>query len=369
MPYALQAGEHLASGLRRVAAEQADKAMALLRTGIAEPDGPVDDAVEDPWDEGVHEARKAGKKIRAVARQCRDALGEGYHHVNAQFRDATRLLADVRDAWAMLETADLLVEPDRAGALGATTHAALRSALSARYRRLRAQARQEGLVEQSLEALAKAATDIDDWPLPDDLRAEDLRPSIERVYRRGRDGWRRARDGAARGRTGPVMTEQWHDWRKRAKYLRYQAELLSPSNPAVLTAMEEELHRLTDAIGTDHDLAVLTETVREEKLVDPEVARSVAAAAQTLREAHRSQALEIAPGLYCEVPEVFADRLTAYAARTSSPAVSRDEPSARVAPQTREPRRPASLDRVGAALLALAVGVLLISFVRRRRQE
>ena len=48
-----------------------------------------------------------------------------------------------------------------------------------------------------------------------------------------------------------------HVWRKRAKYLRHQVEALNILDPDPLLQIEQDLERLTDLLGDDHDLAVL----------------------------------------------------------------------------------------------------------------
>ena len=54
----------------------------------------------------------------------------------------------------------------------------------------------------------------------------------------------------------------FHEWRKRAKYHRYHLELLRGAYPAMIEPWIDEMHRLTDALGDDHDLSVLTARVR-----------------------------------------------------------------------------------------------------------
>lgn len=303
MGYALQVDADLAGGLRRIACEQAAQAIADLQAALAY-DGPaINDGEEDVWDEGVHEARKAGKKIRAVARLCRDALGDDYARINQQFRDASRLLSDVRDGCALVGTAAALDE----SLLPVDTREELRRTLFERYVNKRDYARATQLLPQALQAFRDAAADIPQWPLPVDLAPAELAPSIGRVYRRGQQGWHYAQDTA--GDYTDAATEQWHDWRKRVKYLRYHADLLSPAQPQALSALEEELHRLSDALGDDHDLAVLLQTVRAERLLGPEATERLAASVATRQGKLRGEALQIAAPLYRESPTVFIRRM------------------------------------------------------------
>jgi len=91
--YRLEPHEPLATGLKRIVHEQIDRALEQLAEA---PEG---------RDEGVHDARKRFKKIRAVLRLVRDEIGqEVYQPENVFYRDAGRRLSDVRDSFVMIET-------------------------------------------------------------------------------------------------------------------------------------------------------------------------------------------------------------------------------------------------------------------------
>src|SRR5262249_43493939 len=99
MSFQLRPEEALRKSLRRIVRRQMD---AVLEELAAAPPGPRDEA--------VHEARKSLKKIRAVLRLVRPAVGEKcYRRENTCFRDAGRPLTEVRDARILLETLDKLL--------------------------------------------------------------------------------------------------------------------------------------------------------------------------------------------------------------------------------------------------------------------
>src|SRR5262245_38259437 len=109
MSYRLKSGEELAPGFKRIAREQMDDALAHL-TGHR----PGEDL-----DEAVHESRKCFKKVRGLLRLLRQEIGETvYQRENVCFRDAGRLLADMRDSAVMIHTLDKVLEksPDAASA-------------------------------------------------------------------------------------------------------------------------------------------------------------------------------------------------------------------------------------------------------------
>ncbi|WP_370327012.1 CHAD domain-containing protein [Euzebya sp.] len=324
MPYELRPhDEDLATALRRVAGEQAHDAIAALRAALAHPVGDVDLDGEDVWDEGVHEARKSCKKIRAVARLCRDALGDAYRDVNAEFRDAAATLSDVRDGWTLVETTDRLTGlDDDAGShdlLDAGPLRRLRERLCDRYLTLRQQADEEGRLQVALEALEAAASRIEAWPLDDDLAPAALQPSIERVYGRGRRWWEALADTV--GEDPHATTHEWHQWRKRAKYLWYHVRLLTPVWPAVMEGVADDLDGLCDDLGEDHDLGVLVGLLRTGELVDPGATEQIVGAAAVQRHALRRDAADVAPRVYAEEPVAYAARVVAY---LESPVVGGD---------------------------------------------
>jgi CHAD domain-containing protein len=63
--------------------------------------------------------------------------------------------------------------------------------------------------------------------------------------------------------------ENFHEWRKRVKYYRYQLKLLRDFWKPVMEALRREAVKLSDDLGDDHDLAVLVEYLGEnERLFD-----------------------------------------------------------------------------------------------------
>ena len=191
--------------------------MAHGRTGDAVER--LRDADADPV-EGVHESRKDLKKLRAMLKLVRPALGEEvYDRENARFRAAGRELSDVRDAQVRADTLDALAErfaddPPPGGwwtvrALVVGNDEVDESELAAVRDRVAVQ------IEQGDVA-------IDEWPLGED-GFEPLRPGLKRAYSRGRKTLRDARDDPA--------DEPLHEWRKRSKDLWYHLRLVCRRGP------------------------------------------------------------------------------------------------------------------------------------------
>jgi CHAD domain-containing protein len=118
MPYRLGRDEAILTGLRRVVREELDAAIRGVKGT------PANESEKD----GVHEARKAIKKIRAVIRLLAPHLGAAGIRDNIALRDAAQGLSQMRDAAAAVETVEALLARFPAG-LAAEALSSLRSEL------------------------------------------------------------------------------------------------------------------------------------------------------------------------------------------------------------------------------------------------
>ncbi len=293
MAFRLKKNESASAGIRRVAREEIDEAIELLENRKADPS------------ETVHELRKQVKRIRAVVRLVRDELGEEvFRRENRALRELGRRLSAARDAKVRVSALDLLRKREK-GKLARSDVAPIRRRLAARHRAaVRRARRPEALarIGKDLRALRRRART---WPLRK-AGFGCLEPGLRRAYRDGR----RAEAEAYRARTD----EAFHEWRKRAKDLRYQVSLLEPAWPEMMKDVERGLHDLTDRLGDDHDLGDLRRVLtgrrapgngakRVERLTD--------------RIAHRRSALQaearpIGARIYSEKPRRFSTRMESY---------------------------------------------------------
>jgi CHAD domain-containing protein len=275
----------------------------------------------------VHEGRKAIKRLRAVLRLARGALGDNaYRRENASLRDAGRRLAPLRDAMAMSDVLE---------ALAAQSHSEIEEGELERVRkRLRDRSDNvhvlldspTGAVADVLVSLRAARVRLRDEP----LAADGLRPllkGLRGVYRRGRACYRSAREDPS--------TENLHAWRKRAKDLRYGAELLREADPKRLRPIRREARTLSELLGHDHDLAVLAESAGD--------CQSILTAIAGRRSRLHREALTLGKQLYAASPRRFARRAqrrarkhdaSGYRGRTSSPASSTGQNAAASASST-----------------------------------
>ena len=192
----------------------------------------------------IHGARKSVKKARAALRLSRSGLAPRVRRAElGALRDAGRLLAGARDADVLVTTANDLAER-YAGQLPATAFNALRREVAAIAGVMEAEDR----AEDAAPALRAIAERADTWPL-ERLTWATVRHDARRIYALGRDEFATARDSD----DGDVL----HEWRKRVKDLWYQQRLLRDTWSPVLRAYADQADELGEALGDDHDLAVL----------------------------------------------------------------------------------------------------------------
>jgi len=294
MAFELHPGEPLGAAVRRAVTEE----LTAAADGLADGGGPV------ARDEAVHEARKSVKRVRSLLRLVRGRIDPHRRRdANARLRAAAGGLGEVRDALVLMETAAALRADDHGDAPVTAVLDALVEALTERraavvLRTVSGPA--DGGAVRAAAALvdvrgALAALDVEDGYPADGLRW---------AYRGGRAGLDLPVDAEG---------EAFHEWRKRAKDLRYHLEFLAPVWQGPLGAHAEELHRLTDLLGHEHDLAVLVATLGREPELLPEGDRAlvrsrVAARRHGQREASHTLGLVV----YAEAPKRFVGRIGRY---------------------------------------------------------
>lgn len=304
--FTLGADEPLSVGLRRLSLDEFDRAIGGLTQG-------------SDLDQAVHEARKSMKRLRALLRLIRDTLGEDvYRAENERLRDAGRLIGPVRDS-AVLVAEVSGIRQRYSSHLRRTTMEGIESRLIERHAAIKqALADDPARLRDVVVALRSARARYRVWPIEGDDAAgargrtpvehsfDVLRSGLERTYRRGRKEMRRARDHP----TG----HNFHQWRKRVKYLRHQMELLQPLWPEMIGGYVSVLTDLGELLGEEHDLSELLRLIASEPgLCDDAVERSLLTAlAQHRRSEVQTAALMIGRRVYAERPGQFTERMSAY---------------------------------------------------------
>jgi CHAD domain-containing protein len=298
MGYRLKPDEPVTDGVKRVILGEIDKADTMLRQG------------GDERDEGVHEARKSFKKIRAVLRLVRPALGSAYARENAWFRDAARELSDLRDAQAVLESLDKLQNAFR-DETDEDAFAAIRSALEQRRNSI---GDNDGALAANVERVRANLEDVrqrvESWKFKRDGFAA-IGPGLRDTYRRGR----KARAMTLRA----PSDEAFHEWRKGVKYHWYHVRLLQDLWPKMLKPTRALLKELAAILGDDHDLVVLKQTIAEAApdLRHSDRRESIASGApdsllDQRQKQLRAAAASLGDRIYAEKPKCLAGRFHAY---------------------------------------------------------
>ncbi len=284
MAYRFELNETLEAGFRRIGLSQIERAAAELK------------ATERAT--AVHDTRKAMKRIRALLRLVRPALGEHvFRRENERFRGIAELLSGTRDAQVMHET---LAKLDaQAKAAERKQIARIRAALAEHLGDSHAAG-----AEQTGEALAR----LDEGG--EAIREVALRGSgfdaawsgMERVYAKGRKAMARASKDPA--------DETLHEWRKAVQLHWRHMSLLERSWPDALEARASLARQISQLLGDDHDLAVLSERVQSLG-----TGRAGAAVARLAREEQarlRERAHLLGERLYAARPSEMHERIALY---------------------------------------------------------
>lgn len=289
MNYRLKKDEPLASGIRRIAREQLEKAEQEI-LGLADED------------EGgaVLAMRKHIKRTRALLRLARDPLGSKiFKGEDRRLRDVARGFSGSRDARALLQSLEKLREsaaPKKETFAG--TCATLKNEIATAAKTVGNQP------QQAAATLQQVCDRLEGWPL-ENLTNENLSAALKKTYRRGRTCFCLVESNR--------RTEKFHAWRKRVKDLCYQAQILQNLNQTVLCEMAEGAKNLGRHLGELHDLAFFRQRL-ETGAKFPEDERALLLGLICARECELEQvALDLGARFYAEKPGAFARRLLDHA--------------------------------------------------------
>lgn len=270
-----------------------------------------------PAGDAVHDSRKAIKRSRGLLRLVRDSMDRAtYRELNRGLRDAARALAGLRDATIRLETFDANRDlfSDRV-ARGVLTLA--RECLASDF----AAAYPEGNIDQAVipeihAAIGSARRVLAGWEAglsaryPNGGGAQEelvcIARGLSRVYRRGRNGMR------ASSASGDF--KEFHEWRKRVKYLRYQLEHLGPLSPDAIGEMTARLRQVDECLGDAHDLWVLGNFIEAHAACCPdrEQREIFVGLTDKRRRDLDARALLLGAPLYAEKPKAFVARIESH---------------------------------------------------------
>lgn len=297
--------ETLGMGIKRVTMDQLEFAAAGYFEG------------ESKFGRAIHQSRKAIKRVRSLLRLVRGELGERvFGYEDKSLRDTGRTISEIRSAAAIVGTAEL-VSGLYGDLLAEGTFEEMLVRLGQRRDVLELQALEDpNLAGRVVQGLERAYHRYSGWPTEPDARKiygvgirDDftaIRPGLHATYGRGRKEM-----VSAYARPSP---RNFHLWRKRAKYLRYQMEFLVPLWPEVITGMAVTLDRLGMILGEDHDLAELVDLIhsRPDLCPDPRERSLFTALAQQRRSELHVAAEILGRRVYAEKPGSLQARFGEY---------------------------------------------------------
>jgi CHAD domain-containing protein len=236
MSFCLLPDETVEEGIQRIVNEELGQALKKI------------DSPRLKRSEALHEVRKHCKKIRAVLRLVRPQLENTYQFENVWFRETAKGLAELRDAEAIIETYDSLLEKF-SNQIDRRAFAPARRAFTLRRKKL---IEESGDLNQKLKKLrarmSGAAGRVADWKLRGD-GFEAIEGGLVATYGAARKAMAAAYD--------KPTAKNFHEWRKQAKYHDFHMRLLSGLWQPVMRSVSKETDELSDLLGDDHNLEVL----------------------------------------------------------------------------------------------------------------
>jgi CHAD domain-containing protein len=286
-------------------------------------------------DQDIHNARKCIKKTRAMLRLLRDVLtAQTYRRENAALRNAARPLSATRDAKVLIDAVDALVAKK---VVSKHSVDALRTALLNDRARLQRRVVSRRSVARSRQALRTVHTRAARWPLARDDGLL-LIHALRRTYKRARRGMSAARD--------EPTAENLHEWRKQVKYLWHEMQMLEPLRPGEVGELASRLHKLSDHLGDDHDLAVLCGKVHAHpEAMTKAAARKVRHCIDEQRAALQEKAFALGKRLFADSPTEFAQRFARLLRKNRSRALRTANGSARRTTTRRTSARQSAIRR------------------------
>ena len=255
--------------------------------------GSADDSVS-----AVHEYRKSLRRARAVVALLRPALGERAERgIRRKLRESFEVTGAFRDADVLQSTLSALPpvpEDDLA-----------RHAIAVSFELDQRRSRRD-----ASEALARGLASVAALPavldtcLDPTFSAHDLERGLTRLRRRERRALAQARESR--------RVEDFHEWRKRLKELRYAIELVASGATHELQAREKALGNLARDLGNVTDLTVLAGEIerRRDEGVIP-AAPHLLATIGGLAAGKSAELLDRGANLFEDDPKTFARQVLA----------------------------------------------------------
>ena len=291
MSYSLLDSEQIGAGVARILHEELK--YALQQVAMAEGDVVG----------RVHECRKHLKQVRSLARLVRSGMSKKLRKgLLCELRNAARELGGLREVAAHAECLEALRK-------GAVDRRVKRGIRSVQQQIGASSVRSDDTVVETFSrarsAIVAAQLMLETWE-GREVTLQVLEKGISRSY----DAARRAFKIIL---TNPAP-EGLHEWRKRAKDLRYQSAIIANAWPPMFNTLESELHALTDHLGLVHDLVLVMELLEGGSIPDISDqirAQTLECASQRCRQ-EQAATFRLGARLFAEKQGRFSKRVLRY---------------------------------------------------------
>jgi len=287
MSYELRQDETVGDGIQRIICRQIEGAICASSSKQNGKGSPV------------HETRKHLKKARSALRLAVGAINRDvWKREDRRLRKVGQLISEVRDAEVRLQTVRQLREFAKGKKRSfRETEELLAFELDSFL------AAFSEWPEKAKQGLTHTLDRIRAWPL-DDLRCKQLRQSVQKTYKRGRQ----ALEAAIQKKS----TKNLHTFRKQAKDLWYQLRILRPLAPAVFKELNDELKAIGKYLGQIHDLAFVADRLSSIGSARKHGDRVLNALIDSRKKELKRTAIALGERFYAERPRQFAQRLSQY---------------------------------------------------------
>lgn len=231
MPFTLE--------VRRILGEEIGKVLEHL------------ERVGDRPEQSLHGCRKRLKAVRALLRLVRGGDEAFYEVENARYRDVSALLAEARQATALVETLERLAVdfPDVEASGGFAS--ARQALLERQHGALRGDEGLDLAISTAIAACRDGLRSLDRLTLPDEAEA-----AADILAEGARLNLRRARKALERSRSRG-SDRDFHNLRKAAKAHGLHLALLGRMWPSPVKARRQAVDDLGDRLGDLHDVFVM----------------------------------------------------------------------------------------------------------------
>ena len=257
-----------------------------MREQIARAHGKL--STDSNRETAIHETRKSMKRIRALLRLLRPSLKkQTYQSENVRFRDINRLLSNTRDEHVIVETIAAL--RPHANVNCQTAFDLLLEKLKRRETRFKTETKSK-LIKKAISLLEEAKREIKGLKI-EDSGFETVRHGFVRSYENAKTNMKKI------GSKRRASDEAAHEWRKSVQTHWRHMALLTEAWPDFIAHRIDLAKTLSQDLGEDHDLAILSTFVSQE--VSKSITTRQANAINKLITSHRNDLRQAAMAQRC----------------------------------------------------------------------